>query len=428
MMENLNDYQQGIATKLVHGFKSHDLMLLWGDMRIGKTRISLHVANILAPQGPILFITKLKAFPSIQADATLMAMQHRVHCVTSQGMTTGGPLKELPKRTPIAFIIYDECHVGLGAFPKKSKSFHALRKLTRDTKLLLMSATPCPESNSSIYHLMTCKEGGCLPLERYKTFSTFVHSYVKVKRKRIGYRSIMDYTDCSNKVWPLIGNQMIRARNEEKPINKCTIVKEHLAVTARVKKLCDNAYKKNILPDSTLAKNRAQVLHAVRQLASGIALNTLIDRTKACFVKDKLSSHKKIVVFYYYENEKRSLRSFFHKNDLTCYLDLQEFNDATAGIGLFQIRAYREGCKMVGATAVIIYTLDYAYLSFKQGFERGISYYEQATDYVIYILITDALSLKNKETRKTITLDNTIYHMVIDKNENFKVSDFAYTL
>ena len=140
-MVKLRHYQESAAYKLYELMVKHRCAYLSGQVRTGKTFTSLFVIQLLDCK-KVLFVTKKKAIPSIQADVDAMSLTEVVTVINFEQVH-----KHVGKWD---MLIVDEAH-SIGAYPKPSKRWKDLCRI-RYEYVLLCSGTPSPESFSQLYH------------------------------------------------------------------------------------------------------------------------------------------------------------------------------------------------------------------------------------------------------------------------------------
>ena len=139
-MIELRLYQETAAGKIASLLKNEGCAYLAGEVRTGKTLTALAAAQRLGYKR-ILFVTKLKAIPSIQKDALNLGL----HIV----VTNYEKLKKY-RYSEWDLLILDEAH-SVGSFPKPGLRFKNLCTVNY-RNILLLSGTPSPESFSQLFH------------------------------------------------------------------------------------------------------------------------------------------------------------------------------------------------------------------------------------------------------------------------------------
>ncbi|MEG1867273.1 MAG: DEAD/DEAH box helicase family protein, partial [Bacteroides sp.] len=136
-------YQDDIAVKAANELLAFGTCYLSMECRTGKTITALSAADTFDAQR-VLFITKLKAMPSIKADyEALKPVSFHLDVINYESAHKAKGDYDL--------IIIDEAH-SLGAYPKPSKRTQEIKKICEGLPVLFLSGTPSPESYSQLYH------------------------------------------------------------------------------------------------------------------------------------------------------------------------------------------------------------------------------------------------------------------------------------
>ena len=155
----LRDYQKEAVRQGLDILKTQAILYLALETRTGKSLISLSIASVIGK--PVLFVTKKKAIPSILSDYQKAGFTFHLD------VTNYEQLKNYSNRDRL--VIIDEAH-GTGAFPKPSLRAKQLREITKGCPVILLSATPTPESHSQIYHQLWCANATMPFISQYKNF------------------------------------------------------------------------------------------------------------------------------------------------------------------------------------------------------------------------------------------------------------------
>ena len=141
-MFELRDYQVEAVNKCLAKIKAGRVPYLASETRTGKSIMALTVANEVNAKS-VLFLTKKKAISSVLADYQKSGYSYKFTVTNYEQASKLKPEYD--------FVIIDEAH-SLGAFPKPSKRTKDIKLLCKGATVLLLSATPCPESYSQIFH------------------------------------------------------------------------------------------------------------------------------------------------------------------------------------------------------------------------------------------------------------------------------------
>ena len=185
-MIEFRDYQADIISKGTKMIRESGFLYLAMEVRTGKTLTSLGICEQLNVDN-VLFITKKKAMSSIIDDYdNLCPVNYALFVINYES------LHKLPS-IMWDVIICDEAH-SMGAFPKPSKRAKQVKELIQknNSKVILLSGTPTPESFSQMYHQVYGIPKN--PFREYKNFYRFCDDYVNVIEKRINSMTIKDYS------------------------------------------------------------------------------------------------------------------------------------------------------------------------------------------------------------------------------------------
>jgi superfamily II DNA or RNA helicase len=139
---NLRTYQHEISNKAVDLLHEFGIAYLSMQVRTGKTITALNTAKLYGAKN-VLFVTKKKAIPSIEADYGHFAEHFAISIINYEQLHnyTGKP----------DLVIIDEAH-SLGQYPLPSERTKALKELCKALPIIYLSGTPSPESYSQLYH------------------------------------------------------------------------------------------------------------------------------------------------------------------------------------------------------------------------------------------------------------------------------------
>lgn len=109
------------------------------ECRTGKTLTALYAADKFNAKS-VLFITKLKAIPSVKNDYIALQPSFKLEVVNFESSHKVTVKYDL--------VIIDEAH-SLGAYPKPSKRTQEIRTICEGLPVLYLSGTPSPEATHS---------------------------------------------------------------------------------------------------------------------------------------------------------------------------------------------------------------------------------------------------------------------------------------
>ncbi len=367
-MKQLRDYQIRISKDGTEILRLKKILCLFMEVRTGKTATALDICKNYGAKR-VLFITKIKAFTSIENDYwDFKYLNHFDLTIINR--------ESLHKIETNDFdiVIIDEVH-GYTSYPKPSKYHKDVKERFGNIPMIMLSGTPTPESYSQYYHLFTLSNHS--PFKDYKNFYQWANEYVDIKLKYLGYAQVKDYSNARKKdFWHHIRYHILTFTQAEAGFT--TDVKENIlkvkmkpityAITERLIKdlvVTSASSGKQIIADTGV-----KLQQKIHQLFSGTikyedGTTQVIDDTKAVFIKDKFKG-KKIAIFYNFVAELDMLKQTFG-NDLTT--DLNEFNTTNKNIAL-QIVSGREGISLAKADYLIFLNLQFSAVSYFQAKDR----------------------------------------------------------
>jgi hypothetical protein len=369
----LRDYQIDIAERGGDILLKYKLLYLAMEVRCGKTLTALAIAENCKFKN-VLFVTKKKAIPSIEADREMMDTNMRLTVVN---------FEQVEKWIGFAFdhVIIDEAH-SCGAYPKASKRTLSLKKLCAGLPITFLSGTPSPESYAQLYHQLVISSFS--PFNReFSNFYKWATVFVNVKKKRIGGGQLInDYSDANGDlIWKHIKHLFIRFTQEEAgfvaPVDEIILDVEMSADAQRIyKDLEKHRLHTRSVPHSgreinATVNSGADLINKLAQISSGTLLfddqpnGVIIDWSKATFIVSYFIG-KKIAIFYRYRAELELLKAFFPQ-----WTDSPElFNASTNLTFLGQIQSAREGVNLSTADALVMYNIDFSATSYFQARAR----------------------------------------------------------
>ncbi|MCK5641427.1 MAG: hypothetical protein KAJ19_11545 [Gammaproteobacteria bacterium] len=360
------DYQLAIIDLGTSIIQVHDFLYLAMEVRTGKTLTSLGICEKLNVEY-VLFLTKKKAISSITNDFDML-------CPTNFILFTIN-YESMHKLPDVKWdvIICDEAH-SLGAFAKPNKRAKAVKDLIHkcNSKVILMSGTPTPESYSQMYHQVYGIPNN--PFKHCKNFYKFAHEYVNVTQKKINGMFINDYSKGLKKIIDMMTPYTIRFTQENAGFKVKTTEKVlevemkpyTYDMTKRLQKdLVIEGKKETILADTPvkLMMKLHQMFSGTVKFESGSSM--VMDYSKAEFIKKHFKG-KKIGIFYKFTAELKAMKDVFG-DELTT--ELSEFESTDKSIAL-QIVSGREGLSLRQASALVYYNIDFSATSYWQSRDR----------------------------------------------------------
>jgi hypothetical protein len=367
-MKLLRDYQDRIAKDAAEILERKKIVCLFMEVRTGKTLTALQVCKNFGAK-KVLFITKIKAFSSIENDYFNFGF---IPCFEITIINKESLHKIETNEFDV--VVIDEVH-GYTTYPKPSKYHKIIKSRFGDIPMIMLSGTPTPESYSQYYHLFTLSNYS--PFSEYKNFYKWANDYVDVVKKNLGYAYVNDYSSARKKdFWHHIRYHILTFTQAEAGFN--TVVNEHI-LKVQMKPITYAITKKLINDLVVTSKTSGKVILAdtavklqqkIHQIFSGTikfedGSTQIIDDSKAQFIKQRFKG-KKIGIFYNFKAELEMLKSVF-KYDLTT--DLDEFNSSDKSIAL-QIVSGREGISLAKAHYLVFLNIQFSAVSYFQAKDR----------------------------------------------------------
>jgi len=403
----LRKYQQQISKLCAEKLKELGIVLLALETRTGKTITALEACKIYGAK-KVLFVTKKKAIGSILADYTHYANDFELVVINYESV--------LKFQDNYDVAICDESH-SLSAFPKPAKRYKDVKSIVYNIPVILMSATPTPESYSQFYHQFTINKFHSW--NKSRNFYEWAKYYVTVKKKYLYKQEINDYSDAKiDLIKQKTDKYIITLTQVEAGFEaKANDVILYADIPGNVHILMDRLKKDKViyLPDGTgvLADTAVKEMQKIHQICSGTVIDELgngyiIHRSKAELI-NKSFPNQPIVIFYKFIMERRILEGEF----VGRWTDIPEvFQSGEKEVFLGQFLSAREGIRLDRAKAMIFYNIDFSYLSYAQSRERIMSKERQGVSNVYFIFAKNGIeekiyqAVQNKSDYTTIFYKN----------------------
>lgn len=382
----LRDYQERISTEAAQCIKDNGCAYLSMECRTGKTLTALVTAQKYGAKR-VLFITRLKAIPSVMHDYETLQKETPPFEIDVVNYESAHKSVMHPD-----FVILDEAHC-MGAYPKPSKRTKTVKERCKGLPVLLMSGTPTPESYSQIFHqFWVCDQS---PFKDYPNFYHWANDgFVFVKPRKVNGYTINDYSNANkNKIDRMVKHLFFSYSQEEAGFS-CNVNEKNLDCfmghqTYMALRTIKRDKVLNVGPDEVVvADTPAKLLSKMHQISGGTVItedgkHKILDRSKAFAIKNAFPG-KKIAVFYVYQSEFDLLKEVFPR-----YTESpEEFQECSDKVFISQIRKAREGVRLDSADAIIFYNLEYSYLSYEQGKNRIVSK-ERTTPADVYFAVSN---------------------------------------
>lgn len=422
----LTDFQQQIVVQALPILEKHRLIYLALETRTGKTPVSIILCSRLNPNAKVIFCTKKSAIPSIQKTVDELRKSYDLRMDIQ--IVSFDSLHKITYE-PGRIIIADEAH-SFGAYPKPSRRAIMLAGLSRGCHVIFLSATPTPESYSQIYHQLWAAGSDSPLIQPYRNFYAWARDYVDKKAKFIGAgRTAVDYSHAKEKlILPYLQELTVSGTKTDAGFTHTT-VKEIIIDCPLPDILVGliNSIEVHGLAryngDNIIADTAAALMSKVHQLASGTVIGEqqthLISDHKCRMIKVAQMAYPKLAVFYKYIGEREMLIREF---DSRITENAEEFNASQDKIFVGQFLSKREGIDLRTADALVMYNIDFAYLSYEQTKNRIMNMYRETLPVMIWLFS----SYKNRKGRNA-SIERRIYTAVC-KKKNYTASHYRRTL
>ena len=396
-MKQLRDYQVDISSRASKILTSTGLVYLSCQVRTGKSLMALETCKLVNAK-KVLFVTKIKAFSSIQGDYDDLNYDYELKVINKESVH---------KLTEFDYdvVVLDEAH-QYGAFPKPGKFQKLIRKKFGHIPIIFMSGTMSPESYSQIYHQFQISARS--PFKKYTTFYRWAADYVKIKKKFLGYAEVNDYSDAMyDKIIEAIKLYMITFTQADASFTT-SVEEEIIEINMKpvtyeiINKLKKDAIVKGTSGNIIIADTAVKMQQKIHQLGSGTikyedGSYQIIDTSKADYIKWRFKDNK-IGIFYKYKAELEMLSQVIGAENLTN--NIEEFNATNKWIALQYISG-REGVNLSKADYLVMFSIDFSATTFFQALDR-MTTIDRMNNKVYWLFA------KN-------TLDKSIYKAVINK-------------
>ena len=381
-MIQLRKYQNNIAIQAAYKLVAFGCCYLSMECRTGKTITALSAADNFDAQS-VLFITKLKAIPSIKADCeALKPVSFQLDVINYESAHKAKGKYDL--------VIIDEAH-SLGAYPKPSKRTQEIKSICERLPVLYLSGTPSPESYSQLYYQFWVCDSS--PWKEYKTFYKWAKVYVNVRQKKVNGYFINDYSHADKAKIDRDTKDLFISYSQKQAgfeinVNETILQVPMKEQTGRIIEAMRSDLMIEINGNAILGDSPAKLLTKLHQLSSGTVIaengvHLTFDKSKAEFVRKQFAG-KKVALFYVYQSEAELLQSVFPN-----WTDSpEEFQASTDKVFISQVRRAREGVRLDTADALIFFNLEFSFLSYEQGRNRLVSK-ERTTPAEVYFLCSD---------------------------------------
>jgi hypothetical protein len=334
------------------------------EVRCGKTLIALETCKKFGASS-VLFITKIKAFQSIQSDYDNFGYTFDIKIINKESI-------HKIESNKFDVVIYDEAH-QYGAFPKAGTNQKIMVKRFANIPCILMTGTSTPESFSQIYHQLQLSSNS--PYKNYKNFYQWAKDYVQVKQRNLGYAVVSDYNDADSvRIMADMNAFTLRFTQKESGfVSKVNEIVLSVKMQHRTYEIIKKLKRDFVVTGSKgiiLADTGVKLMQKEHQLTSGTVkledgTSIILDDTKARFILNKFKDDK-IAIFYKYVAQLQNLKNVIGDRLTT---DLEEFNTTDKWIAL-QFVSGREGINLSKADYLVMAEIDFSAVTYWQSRDR----------------------------------------------------------
>lgn len=388
----LRKYQIRLSEDAAHILERKKIVCLFMEVRTGKSLTALQTCHLQNAKN-VLFITKIKAFSSIQKDYDSMHYKFNLTIINRESL-------HKIESNNFDIVIIDEVH-GYSSYPKPSVFAKEIKNRFGDIPMIMLSGTPTPESYSQFYHIFWLSNHS--PFKQYQNFYKWANEFVNIKLKYLGYAQVKDYKDARKKdFWHHIRYYILTYTQQEAGFT--TTVNENVLFCQMkpITYLIINKLLKNLVVKSSdgkliLGDTGVKLQQKTHQLFSGTikfedGSTRVIDTSKAEFIKEKFAGYK-IGIFYKFIAELEMLKQVFGSSLTT---DLTEFDTTDKNIAL-QIVSGREGISLKNADHLVFINIDFSAVSYFQAKDR-MTTLERKENTIFWIFAKDGIEEKIYKT------------------------------
>ena len=468
----LFSYQKEAITALLRKVERYHGALLYGDVRTGKTRVCIALAQKLKVD-TCLFVTKKSAIQSIQdeykkvkdnGDLAFICINYELF--RSKKFES----LKLALHNQSVLVILDESHNIIGSHRTEenltyNRIYRFLRDREKQTYCVTCTGTPNPESPLQYYRQIAIIPRNSLSvwfptLWRFKDQGcdlAYDHVYIRgvlTKRENLSASKIknvrVQFPNIVINPQEEVDMHIVRMKSQDVPNGKITWKKINITCQATEAALHQAAKREEYQFTCAGADvripffNATRKAHALRQLAGGAFMynsesfeNGGFDNEeftikrltkeekfhhfmsgKCKYIAQCLEKGYRLAIYYYYHSEREMFKKVFP--DIIHFENsssIQEFNSNLSHRAIaLQITACREGIRIDNVDKIIFYTLDHSCVSNLQAPARAQSYYNKVKDYSVEYLIN----------KSKFSIDDDIYDSVFKKRKNFLLSKITF--
>lgn len=401
---NLRSYQETLAIDACSILQRKKLVYLSLEVRTGKTLISLQTCKLYGAKS-VLFITKIKAFSSIQSDYDNFKFPFELTIINKESI-------HKIETNNFDVVVCDESHGLFSTYPKPNTFTKIYKKRFSKIPAILLSGTSSPESYSQLFHQFWINDYA--PFAHYTNFYKWANDFVDIKIKNVGYAKVNDYSNARKKdFWHLIRHNIITFTQKqagfETTVNEMVLEVEMKPITYTIinKLKKDLVVRSSISGKTIVADTGVKLQQKLHQLSSGTikyedGSHQIIDDTKAQYIKETFKDYK-IGIYYNFVAELDMLKSVIGDKLTT---SLEEFNTTNKWVAL-QIVSGREGLSLAKADHLVFLNIQFSAVSYFQAKDR-MSSLERKENTIFWIFAKRGLEnyiYKAVQAKKSYTLD-----------------------
>lgn len=391
--------------------KKYNIVYYAVEMRVGKTLISLEVAQRFQAKR-VLFVSTKKAILGVKKDLKLLQPNYLIDYINYEQLHNY-------KNNKYDFIIIDEAH-KTGAFPKPSNRTKLLREICSGLPIIYLSGTPTPESYSQIFHQLWVSSFS--PFDNKNFYQWAKDGYVNIKQVRRGGYLVNDYKNAIESLIKEKINPLLVTKTQKEAGFKQAEIEEVVktipvdnGINTLINILTKKKYYKFKDGNEIVCDSAVKVQNKIHQLSSGtIILDTgegrVLDYSKAFYIKEHYSQFK-IAIYYKFQAELEAIKSVFSN---LCF-DPETFNKSTDKIFVSQIQSGSMGVNLATADYLIFYNIDFSATQYWQARAR-LSDFKRVTPPKIVWLFNE------------VGIENKVYKAVVKKKNytsNYFKKDYA---
>lgn len=412
-MIELRKYQEKISSEACNMLKTKMITYLSMEVRTGKTITALNAAKLYGAKS-ILFLTKKKAIEGIVND-TLHFPELTVIVINYESVHKRPGIYDL--------IIVDEAH-SMGAYPKPSKRAKDLKEVCKNKPIIFLSGTPSPESYSQLFHQFWISSFS--PWKEHKNFYSWARVFVEVKKRYLYGREINDYSNARQELIDPVKEKYfidytqleagfdvkieesvlkvpmsdfkrdaIKTLTRDRILtfgNDTIIADTAVKLQSKIHQICSGTVKVERFKSKTNSEGQTEIVQYSESL--------ILDITKAVFIKSNFHDQR-IAIYYKFIGEKLALQQVFGENSTEIP---EEFQSGLKSVFLGQFQSAREGIRLDQADAMVMYNIDFSFLSYEQTRNRFISK-ERTKQAKLYWIFTEG------------GIEEKIYQSVLNKQD-----------